>query len=118
MRRLLDELDPRHPSRSTLEVKTRRLLVGAGIRGFLRELPLEWNGRRCLFDFGFPRERVILETNGRRGHDAAADYERDHEKWSVPARHGYRLVLATWEQVTTRPAELVRELVTTLAAST
>jgi hypothetical protein len=43
LRRLLRELDPTHPSRSTLEVKTRRLLVATGHTGFLREFPLEWN---------------------------------------------------------------------------
>jgi hypothetical protein len=39
---------------------------------------------------------VILETNGRRWHDDPADFERDQEQWSVPARHGFRLVFATW----------------------
>jgi len=62
-------VDPVHPSRSTLEVKTRRLLVGHGIRDFVREFPLDSNGRTYYFDFAFQRERVILETNGRRWHD-------------------------------------------------
>ena len=51
--RLLDELDPVHPARSTLEVKTRRLLVAHGITDFVREFPLEWHGRTYRFDFGF-----------------------------------------------------------------
>jgi predicted transcriptional regulator of viral defense system len=38
---LLDELDPRHAARSTLEVKTRRLLATQGPTGFVREFPLE-----------------------------------------------------------------------------
>ena len=116
MRRLLAELDPTHPSRSALEVKTRRLLVAHGITGFVREFPLGWNGRTHLFDFAFPAQKVILETNGRRWHDDAADFEHDHEKWSVPGRHGYRLVLATWVNVTQRPGELVDELRSTLSA--
>lgn len=116
MRTLLCELDPRHPARSVLEVKTRRLLVSHGFTNFVRELPLEWNGRTHRFDFGFERERTILETNGRRWHDDAADYEHDNEKWSVPAMHGYRVVFATWEKVTRRPEELVTELRTAFAA--
>lgn len=116
MRRLLDQLDPRHPSRSTLEVKARRLLVAHGITGFVREHPLDWKGCTYRFDFAFPGARTILETNGRRWHDDATDFEHDHEKWSVPGRHGYRLVLATWEKVTRRPDALVSELLTTLAA--
>ncbi len=116
MRVLLAQLDPVHASRSTLEVKTRRLLVARGFTDFLREFPLEWNGRAYRFDFCFERGRTILETNGKRWHDDPADYERDNEKWSVPGRLGYRLVFATWDNVTRRPNELLHELAATLAA--
>ena len=117
MRALLDELDPVHPARSTLEVKTRRLLVAAGITNFVREFPLEWAGRTYLFDFAFEREQVILETNGRRWHDDAADYEWNNDKWSVPGHHGYRIVFATWAKVTRRPQRLVAELKNLLRGS-
>ena len=116
LRQLLDELDPVYAERSTLEVKTRRLLVAHGLTDFVREFPLDWRGRTYLFDFAFARRRTILETNGRRWHDDAADYEHDNEKWSVAGRHGYRLVLATWDKVTRQPAELLDELRVTLAA--
>jgi very-short-patch-repair endonuclease len=116
MRRLLRELDPVHAARSTLEVKTRRLLVARGINDFVREHPLDWNGRTYRFDFAFTGPRVILETNGRRWHDDASDYEHDQEKWSVPGRHGYRIVFATWEKVTRRPQQLLCELAATMAA--
>lgn len=97
-------------------MKARRLLVANGVTDFVRELPLEWQGRTYRFDFAFPRRNTILETNGRRWHDDAADYEGDNEKWSVPARHGYRIVFATWEKVTRRPADLLSELAAALAA--
>jgi len=116
LRRLLRELDPVYAARSTLEVKTRRLLVSHGLTDFVRELPLEWRGRTYLFDFAFEHSRTILETNGRRWHDDATDYEHDNEKWSVPGRHGYRLVLATWDKVTRQPVQLLHELRATLAA--
>jgi hypothetical protein len=48
LRRLLDQLDPVHPSRSMLEVKARRLLVANGITDFVREFPLDWMGRTYL----------------------------------------------------------------------
>jgi len=76
-------------------VKTRRLLAANGITDYVRETPLAWEGREHHYDFGFERARVILETNGRRWHDDPNDFEHDHEKWSVPGRHGYKLVLAT-----------------------
>ena len=94
---------------------TRRLLVDHGITGFVREIPLTWRGRTYQFDFGFERERVILETNGRHWHDDPRDYEFDHEKWSVPGRQGYRLLFATWDKVTRAPVDLVRELVASLS---
>jgi hypothetical protein len=99
-----------------LEVKTRRLLVTHGFTDFVREFPLTWNGRTYRFDFAFQRGRTILETNGRRWHDDPLDYERDNEKWSVPARLGYRIVFATWDKVTSRPQLLIGELTAALAA--
>ena len=116
LRALLRELDPVHASRSTLEVKTRRLLTATGHTGFVREFPLEWNRRTYLFDFAFEREQTILEVNGRRWHDDSSDYEHDNEKWSVPGRHGYRMVFATWEKVTQNADALLQELEATLAA--
>ncbi len=118
LRALLAELDPVHAARSTLEVKTRRLLVANGLDGFVREFPLRWNGRTYLFDFAYEARRTILETNGRRGHDDASDYEydNDNEKCTVPGLHGYRIVFATWDKVTRRPGELLSELATALAA--
>lgn len=110
MRALLKQLDPKHPSRSTLEVKTRRLLVANGITGFVREFPLAWKGKTYFFDFALRRSRTILETNGRRWHDDPRDFEHDNEKWSVPARHGYRIVFATWDKVTRCPQDLIAEL--------
>jgi len=116
LRALLDQLDPHHPARSTLEVKTRRLLAANGITDHIREAPLAWQGREYLYDFAFENGRVILETNGRRWHDDPTDYEHDHEKWSVPGRHGYKVILATWDKVVRHPADLVAELRATLAA--
>jgi hypothetical protein len=116
LRSLLAALDPAHPARSTLEVKTRRLLVERGLSDFVREFQLEWNGRTYCFDFAFPLRRTILETNGRRWHDDPNDYEHDNEKWSVPGRHGFKLVFATWDKITKWPDALERELTATLAA--
>jgi len=116
IRHLLAQLDPQHPARSTLEVKTRRLLVANGITHFEREFPTEWNGHTYRYDFAFCRERTILETNGRRWHGDPVDHEFDNEKWSVPGRHGYRMVFATWAKVTKDPDALLAELTATLTA--
>jgi very-short-patch-repair endonuclease len=116
VRRLLADLDPTHPSHSTLEVKTRRLLAAAGLTAYVRQFPLDWRERTYHFDFCFPRQATILETNGRRWHDDPDDYEFDDEKWSVPGRHGFRVVFATWSKVVDQPGRLLDELAATLAA--
>jgi very-short-patch-repair endonuclease len=115
-RALVAELDPVHPARKRLEVKTRRLLVAHGHTDFVREFPLSWHRRTYYFDYAFEQARVILEVNGRRWHDDPDDYEFDQEKWSVPARHGYRLLFATWSKVTKTPGALIDELRAALAA--
>lgn len=115
MRRLLKAVDPSSPARSLLEVKTRRLLIAHDVGDFVREFPLDWAGRTYRFDFAFPWRRTILETNGRRWHDDPTDFEHDQEKWSVPARHGYRIVFATWDTVTRHPDRLIADLVATFA---
>jgi predicted transcriptional regulator of viral defense system/very-short-patch-repair endonuclease len=114
LRELLGALDPEWPARSVLEVKTRRLLVANGLGGFVREFPLADGDRVHRYDFAYPRERVIVEVNGRRWHDDPSDYEHDHRKWSVPARHGFRIVLATWDRVVRRPRALVAEVGSTV----
>ena len=115
LRRHLRLLDPVQPSRSTLEVKTRRLLLANGLTDFVREFPLDWNGRTHRFDFAFVGQATILETNGRRWHDDPLDYEWNNDKWSVPGRHGFRIVFATWAKVTSHPADLLAELGATLS---
>ena len=85
-------------------MKTRRLLRANGIADFVREFPLDG----YFFDFAFLEQRTILETNGRKWHDDPADYEHDHEKWSVPGRHGLKLVLATWDKVPRTPGRVSR----------
>jgi very-short-patch-repair endonuclease len=116
VRTLLRALDPAHAARSTLEVKTRRLVVARGLGQFVREHPLEWGGHTYRFDFAYLATRTILETNGRRWHDDPADFEHDQEKWSVPGRHGLKLVLATWDKITRQPDRFVAEVRAALTA--
>lgn len=76
-----------------------------------------WKGRTYHHDVAFESRRTILETNGRRWHDDPRDYQHDNEKWSVPARYGYRIVFATWAKVTQSPEQLLAELAAALGAS-
>ena len=106
-----------HPSRSTLEVKTRRLLVAHGLTDFVREFPLEWNGRTYRFDFCFERDaqRSSRPTGGA-GTTTRPTTSTTTRSGACPARHGYRIVFATWDKVTRTPDLLIDEIATTLAA--
>jgi hypothetical protein len=116
LRHLLAQLDPQHPSRSTLEVKARRLLVAHGFTDFVREFPLDGPRRTYFFDFAFCPQLTIFETTGKRWHDDPLDYEDGNEKLSIPGLHGYKLIMATWDKVVNRPDQLIDELRRTLAA--
>ena len=96
-------------------MKTRRLLVAHGLDR-LRSASSRSSGRAVpsASTSRFVRQATILETNGRRWHDDPPDYECDNDKWSVPGRHGFRIVLATWPKVTEHPADLLAELRATL----
>ncbi|HEY1739094.1 MAG TPA: hypothetical protein VGI86_10305 [Acidimicrobiia bacterium] len=116
MRALVDAVDPQAPSRSDLEVLTRQLLAAHKITGFVREYEMRWKGKPYFFDFAFLQQRVILETNSRKWHTDPLDYEPHNEKWSVPARYGWRIVFATWDKVLKHPDALIEELMVALAA--
>jgi len=64
---------------------------------------------------GFTREHPMVDQ-GRRWHDDPADFDRDQRKWSIPARHGFRLLFATWKQVIEEPDRLIGEVRAALAA--
>lgn len=110
LRALLDELDPKHPSRSTLEVKTRRLLAASGLPKFEREVPLTWRGTTRYFDFGRPDDKLVLECNSKRWHDDPADYVDYNDKASIPGKLGWTIIFITWDEVMKRPDKLVADI--------
>jgi very-short-patch-repair endonuclease len=79
-------------------------------------VPLEWNGNTYRYDFAFADRKVILEANGKRWHNDPVDFEPNQEKWSVPGRHGWRIVFSTWRKVVRTPDALLDELTATLSA--
>ena len=104
-RDLLDELDPVHPARSTLEVKTRRLLVANGITGVRRASSRSSGTAACTaFDFACPAQPA------RSSRRTAAAGTTTRPTTSTTTRSGASpdgtataLVFATWEKVTRDP---------------
>lgn len=110
LRALIDELDPKNPSRSTLEVKTRRLLAASDLPKFEREVPLTWRGRTRFFDFGRPDDKLVLECNSKRWHDDPADYADYNDKASVPGKLGWTIIFVTWDDITKRPDKILADI--------
>ena len=61
-------------------------------------------------DFLWRKERLAVETDGRRSHERDRQRERDSTRDAWLAAHGYRPLRFTWAQVTQRPEEVVAAL--------
>lgn len=58
-------------------------------------------------DFFWPRERLIVEVDGRTYHEAPHAFERDHDRDGVLMAAGYRTMRVTWRQITEKPRFLI-----------
>jgi very-short-patch-repair endonuclease len=76
--------------------------VNARLHGY--EVDLLWRGAR-----------IVAEADGHAFHASRAQIERDRRREAVLAAHGHRVLRFTWQQVTRRPAEVVRALRAALA---
>lgn len=61
-------------------------------------------------DFAFVEQRVAVETDGRLGHAADADRQRDHERDALLAERGWKVRRFTYRDVLNRPEYVVARL--------
>jgi very-short-patch-repair endonuclease len=114
LQRVLDVLDPRAPSEFPLEVLVANLLRDSGLPGPVPQFWIEVNGKRYRVDFAWPEVRLILECDGRAYHP---DFEADRARWSALASDGWRIVFATWREVTRTPEVVVERVSAALQTS-
>jgi len=67
-------------------------------------------------DFVWPRQRVIVETDGRRFHGTHQARERDPRRDQRAILAGWTPIRTTWRQVMNRPRELEQTIVRLVAA--
>ncbi len=115
LRQLLDNLQGEPATASVLEVRAARLLRDSGLPPPRRQYPVVLGGRHYRLDFAWPSQRVALETDGRAYH-GDADFDRDRMRWSDFATGGWRLLIATWADVTRASDHLLHKLELALAA--
>ena len=115
LRALLDQLDPVHPSRSTLEVKTRRLLVAHRHHRLRARVPARVE-RPDLLASTSPSSaaaRSSRRTDGA-GTTIPPTTSTTTRSGACPAATATSSCFATWEKVTRHPRDLIEELRATL----
>ena len=111
LRGLLDERDDRgRPSASRFETRLNRLLIRSGFPA-MREYKI-WNGGEFVarVDFCFPEAKLIIEADGFRWHSGRRAWQRDRERRNQLTAMGWRVIQATWDDLTRRPTETVEKI--------
>ena len=95
-------------TQSEFERRLLALLRGAGLAlpvpQFEVVLP---DGHRVFLDFAWPDLRLALEADSYRHHAGRLAWSRDRTRNSMLTSLGWRIVPVTWEDIVTRPGELV-----------
>lgn len=105
-RRVQDLADEPAPTRSELERRFLELVRCAGL-----PLPVV-NGLVCGYevDFHWPRQRLVVETDGRWVHGTQVAFERDRRRDLDLELAGWRVLRLTWRQVVESPGDVTAAL--------
>jgi very-short-patch-repair endonuclease len=96
LRELMGSLLGDLPStRSELERRFVKLVSGAGLPAPLVNRRVEGH----LVDFHWPRERLVVETDGRRTHDTPYGFHNDHRRDLDLELGRWHVIRLTWRQV-------------------
>ncbi len=90
-------------TRTVLEDVVLDLLLGAGFDHPDVNVPLTVGGRRVIPDFRWPKERLIVEADGRSWHDQPVARADDAARQRLLEAHGERFVRVTWQQAVRHP---------------
>jgi very-short-patch-repair endonuclease len=115
IRRLLAHTQP-NPLESKLEVKAWRLLRSSRIANPTRQLRVDVaRGRWYRLDFAWPELLVAFETEGFEWHGSRARWKQDRVRTAALERLGWRIVVATWGDVTLEPNSTLERVAMALA---
>ena len=101
---------------SRLEVRVSRLLRAARLPPPERQHPVVTAGRRFRLDFAWPPMMVALECDGRGRHANREAFTRDRARWTALAAAGWRVLIATWRDVTDGRDHFLGEVARALAS--
>lgn len=120
MARLATVLGERAPGEPVAASRLERMLLaavlGAGNPPPVAQFPHPGRSpvHGCV-DYAYPRERLILEADGRRWHQRIADLKRDRARDNEAARAGWQTMRFVWEELRSDPADVGRAVAETRA---
>lgn len=103
---------------SGAEARLHRLLRAEGVTGWVANATLALRGGTVCVDVLFARARVVIEVDGFAAHSSREAFEHDRRRQNAIQAEGYVVLRFTWLDLTQRPHEVVRTIVTVVAART
>ncbi len=100
-------LDSRDAPWSAAERRAHRLLRAAGITGWLSNYPVRLEGHQYFLDIAFPRNRLVVEIDGRLHEDDRDVFENDRHRQNALVLDGWTVLRFTWRMLDTDPAGFV-----------
>ena len=105
-----------NPLESKLEGKAWRMIRGSRIPEPVRQLRVDLPSRRWhRLDFAWPELLTAFETEGFEWHGSRARWKRDRTRTAALERLGWRIVVATWDDVVQEPSETLDRVAMALA---
>jgi very-short-patch-repair endonuclease len=97
-------------ARSVAERLAVELLRRAGITGFVVNADIHDRAGRLIGvgDLVFPRQRLVVEIDGRAHHVSPAQFQRDRERQNALVTAGWTVLRFTWADLTRRPGRVVQ----------
>jgi very-short-patch-repair endonuclease len=104
----------REPAQNEFEDRMRQLARRAG----LPQPVAQYRIGRHRFDFAWPEQRVIVETDGWGTHGRRAAFEDDRAKDAMLLAAGWRVLRVTWRRLVREPLLVAAQLAAVLAHAT
>ena len=98
------------------ERRLHRLLHGAGITGWVAQLPFLAGGRRYYIDLAFPAARLAIEVDGYEYHRGGSRFQDDRTKQNALMAAGWRVLRFTWADIEDRPGYVLGRIAELLAS--
>jgi very-short-patch-repair endonuclease len=104
---------------SALEARLIKLLSNSGLPKPKRQYEIRDRGKLIArVDLAYPELRLAIEADGYRYHSGRAAWQRDLVRRNALTNQGWRLLHVTWEDLRSRPAEVVDEIAAAVSLKT